>query len=404
MTVLIADDNLVAQRLCRRVLEKAGYNVLLASDGLEAVVQALANSPDMILLDVAMPRMDGLEAMRWIKKHRPGITIVIASAILVPADRPRFLAAGADEVWIKPFRLSDLVAVVAKFTAGRGPQVNDLTGTGLGSNGIVRGLGGGGADVATRPYPAAVNVPPPPAPVVSPDGKFYWDGRWAPIPEPRRPGQLSPDGKYYWDGERWVPEALMSEEGFAIRDRVVNSPKFYWDGQRWVPQALAPGEAIGIGVPMPEPGRDLDRLADDLQMVWNQVESGQLALGEPDEDLYAVFETVIAGLRASRAGNGSGPSPRGRALRRAKHRPVIQTFLSPKYEDAEELAVAAWDGKVRLGCRCGWRDSRIAPASTAPASTDSLADAWREHVMADMAGVEDWGNQSPDPGADRPSS
>ncbi len=404
-TVLIADDNGVAQRLCRRVLEKAGYEVFIASDGLEAVSLALANSPDVILMDLAMPRMSGSEAMRRIKAQRPGIAIVIASAILVEADRDRYLAAGADEVMIKPFRLSDLIAAVARFTANRGPQTKALTGTRLGSSELVQRRGRGGvADVPTQPNLAAVSAPPPPRPLVSPDGRFYWDGTWAPIPqEPRRPGQLSSDGKYYWDGERWVPEALMAEEGFATRVRVPNTPRFYWDGQRWVPEALAPAKANVTGVPVPEQARDLDLLAADLEAVWNRIESGQLALGESNEDLYSLFETLIAGLRAPRAGNGSGPSPRMHALRRAKHRPVIQTVLGRKYEDDEGLAVAAWDGKVRLGCRCGWRDSRIEPASTAPASKGSLSDAWREHVLADMAGVEYQGGHSPDSGFARPS-
>lgn len=313
-TVLIADDNEVGQRLCRRVLEKTGYKVLIASDGVEAVELALANSPDVILMDLAMPRMSGSEAMRRIKAQRPGIAIVIASAILVEADRERFLAAGADEVMIKPLRLSDMLAVVARLVAKRGPHMR------------------------------------------------------APGRDGRHPGQLSPLGKYYWDGARWVPTALMAEEGF-------------------VP-----------GAPVPEPARELERLAADLEVVWHRVESGDLALGEPNEDFYSLFETLIAGLRAPRVGNGSGPSPRIRAALRAKHRPVIQALLGPKYEDDDGLAVAAWDGQVRLGCRCGWRDSRIEAASTG-----SLSDAWREHVIADMAGLDYPGSHSPDSGFARPS-
>ena len=119
MTVLVADDNEVAQRLCRRVLEKAGHKVLTASDGQEAVTLALANSPDMILMDVAMPVMDGLEAMRQIKAQRPGMAIVIASAHSMASDRERFLAAGADDVLSKPFRLTDLTAVVDRLTVNK---------------------------------------------------------------------------------------------------------------------------------------------------------------------------------------------------------------------------------------------------------------------------------------------
>jgi two-component system, OmpR family, response regulator MprA len=116
-TVLVADDNDVAQRLCKRVLEKAGYTVLLAADGLEAVEVALAKNPALILMDVAMPGIDGVEAMRRIKAAKPTQPIVIASAHSMASDRERFLAAGADAVLAKPFRLADLVAIVGKLTA-----------------------------------------------------------------------------------------------------------------------------------------------------------------------------------------------------------------------------------------------------------------------------------------------
>jgi CheY-like chemotaxis protein len=118
-TVLVADDNDVAQRLCKRVLEKAGYTVLLAADGLEAVEVALSKNPAMILMDVAMPGIDGVEAMRRIKAAMPTMPILIASAHSMASDRERFLAAGADDVLAKPFRLADLVAIVGKLTADR---------------------------------------------------------------------------------------------------------------------------------------------------------------------------------------------------------------------------------------------------------------------------------------------
>src|SRR3984893_4165857 len=119
-TVLVADDNDVAQRLCKRVLEKAGYTVLLAGDGLQAVEVALSQNPAMILMDVAMPGIDGIEAMKRIKAAKPSQPIVIASAHSMASDRERFLAAGADDVLSKPFRLADLVAIVGKLTANPG--------------------------------------------------------------------------------------------------------------------------------------------------------------------------------------------------------------------------------------------------------------------------------------------
>ncbi|HEY2599282.1 MAG TPA: response regulator [Candidatus Dormibacteraeota bacterium] len=118
ITVLVADDNDVAQRLCRRVLEKAGYSVLIAADGLQAVEVAMSQRPAMILMDVAMPGIDGIEAMKRIKEQIPNQPIVIASAHSMASDRERFLAAGADDILSKPFRLADLVAIVAKLTAG----------------------------------------------------------------------------------------------------------------------------------------------------------------------------------------------------------------------------------------------------------------------------------------------
>lgn len=116
-TVLVADDNDVAQRLCKRVLEKAGYGVLIAADGLQAVDLAFKEHPSMILMDVAMPGIDGLEAMRRIKAEMPSLPIVIASAHSMASDRERFLAAGADNVLSKPFRLADLISIVQQLAA-----------------------------------------------------------------------------------------------------------------------------------------------------------------------------------------------------------------------------------------------------------------------------------------------
>jgi CheY-like chemotaxis protein len=101
------------------VLEKAGYSVLIAADGLQAVEIALNQHPAMILMDVAMPGIDGLEAMRRIKTQVPAMPIVIASAHSMASDRERFLAAGADNVLSKPFRLADLISIVQSLAAAK---------------------------------------------------------------------------------------------------------------------------------------------------------------------------------------------------------------------------------------------------------------------------------------------
>src|SRR2546430_14826894 len=87
--VLVADDNEVAQRLCRRVLEKAGYPVLIAADGLQAEDIALHHRPGMILIDLAMPRIDGLEAMRRSKPTIPTQPVGISSAHSMSSDPQR---------------------------------------------------------------------------------------------------------------------------------------------------------------------------------------------------------------------------------------------------------------------------------------------------------------------------
>ena len=119
-TVLVVDDYEVGVRLCRLVLEKQGYRVITASDGLEAVWLGLTDSPDMILLDCAMPGMTTLDAMRLIKKQKPDVPILIMTVDPSACNRGRFIGAGAAEVLSKPFKLTDLITSAAKLTVHRG--------------------------------------------------------------------------------------------------------------------------------------------------------------------------------------------------------------------------------------------------------------------------------------------
>jgi CheY-like chemotaxis protein len=117
LRILLAEDNLVNQKLALRLLERMGYRADVAANGLE-VLQSLRRQPyDVILMDVQMPEMDGLEASRaiwaeWPAESRP--RIIAMTANVMAEDRQECLAAGMDDFVAKPVRVDELVAALAK--------------------------------------------------------------------------------------------------------------------------------------------------------------------------------------------------------------------------------------------------------------------------------------------------
>jgi DNA-binding response OmpR family regulator len=113
-TILIVDDEPPILDLVRFTLEDADVRVVEASDGVEALAVARQVRPDLILLDVHMPRLDGLEACRQIRRE-PALArtpIVMLTAAGQEADRARGREAGADEYLTKPFSPLALLALV----------------------------------------------------------------------------------------------------------------------------------------------------------------------------------------------------------------------------------------------------------------------------------------------------
>ena len=113
-TILIVDDEPPILDLVRFTLEDADVRVVEASDGVEALALARRVRPDLILLDVHMPRLDGLEACRQIRRE-PALArtpIVMLTAAGQEADRARGREAGADEYLTKPFSPLALLALV----------------------------------------------------------------------------------------------------------------------------------------------------------------------------------------------------------------------------------------------------------------------------------------------------
>jgi len=112
LRILLAEDNVVNQKLALRLLQQMGYRADLASNGIEAVESAERQPYDVILMDVQMPEMDGLEAARrinarWPDGGRPRIVAMTANAM--QGDREACLAAGMDDYITKPIRVEALV-------------------------------------------------------------------------------------------------------------------------------------------------------------------------------------------------------------------------------------------------------------------------------------------------------
>ena len=119
LRILLAEDNRVNQVLALRILEKAGYSVTLADTG-KAVLDALENQTfDIILMDVQMPEMDGLEATVAIRRRETGtgnrIPIIAMTAHAMVGDKERCLEAGMDAYLTKPLQMRDLFAMIRTF-------------------------------------------------------------------------------------------------------------------------------------------------------------------------------------------------------------------------------------------------------------------------------------------------
>jgi CheY-like chemotaxis protein len=123
-TILVVEDNEENWDMLSRRLRRRGYLVVHAADGQEAVEMAARERPDLILMDVSLPVMDGLEATRRIKAHAETQTtpIIALTAHATSTDRDRALQAGCDDYHTKPVELprlwAQMEALLAKEATG----------------------------------------------------------------------------------------------------------------------------------------------------------------------------------------------------------------------------------------------------------------------------------------------
>jgi two-component system cell cycle response regulator DivK len=112
--ILIVEDNMDTYELVHFILEKNGFETFLAANGRDGVNAAIKQRPDLIIMDMSMPEMDGWTATSIIKKDEQtrAIPLLALTAHALPGDRQRAMDAGCDEYITKPMDLDELVEAI----------------------------------------------------------------------------------------------------------------------------------------------------------------------------------------------------------------------------------------------------------------------------------------------------
>ena len=120
--VLVVEDNEKSMKLLRDVLQVTGYRTLEATTGAQAVEVAAEHTPDLVLMDIRLPDIDGAEALGRLRadERTASIPVLALTAEAMRGDRERFLAAGFDDYISKPVNVVELLAAVRQHCDGRG--------------------------------------------------------------------------------------------------------------------------------------------------------------------------------------------------------------------------------------------------------------------------------------------
>ena len=116
--ILIVDDSGLARRTCRGILETEGYEVLEAQDGLSALERYFLEKPDVVLLDLVMKGMYGLEVLEKLRQMDPAVKVIVVSADVQSSSHELVYEAGAKAFVNKPFDRTELLHAVNTALAG----------------------------------------------------------------------------------------------------------------------------------------------------------------------------------------------------------------------------------------------------------------------------------------------
>ena len=122
-TVLLTDDNPDIVELVQLVLANSGYNLVIANDGIEAVNICLSQTPDLVLMDLKMPNMDGFSATRELREKGFPNPIVILTSSESDADRQKAEQAGCDAYILKTLEMKEVESTLDRFLHSGGGEV-----------------------------------------------------------------------------------------------------------------------------------------------------------------------------------------------------------------------------------------------------------------------------------------
>jgi two-component system cell cycle response regulator DivK len=122
--ILLAEDNRDVAAIMTILLQEMGYTVLVAKDGVEAVQSAIALHPDLVVLDMMMPKMNGFQAAAQLRQYAETKTIPIlaATALAGSEERRKCLASGCDDYITKPYTPRNLAAAIERLLEKRSPD------------------------------------------------------------------------------------------------------------------------------------------------------------------------------------------------------------------------------------------------------------------------------------------